>query len=451
MLPEPFIAELHKQRIPDADALLAALDTEPPVSVRFNPYKVRQAPEGESIPWNRYGSYLDRRPAFTQDPCFHAGAYYVQEASSMFVEHLYRQAAGSRERIRLLDLCASPGGKSTLYASSVGLGGLVVANETIRTRTAPLIENVRKWGLGNVVVTNNDPSHFADFREWFDVIAVDAPCSGEGMFRKDPQARAQWNMENVKLCAARQRRILSEIWGSLAVGGTLIYSTCTFNTLENEEIIAWLSEEYDCEPVSVDCPDEWGIVRGEVNGIACFRFFPHRVRGEGFFAAVLRKGGTAGAMKTARPRKRILGEVPKQTVKSLSDWVAQPEYMIFAQAGENVYGYYAEAFPAIKAIADNLTVLYSGICMGQLFSGKLKPDHALALFHDLNRNRIPAAEVSREEALRYLRKEVQTDIAAFREGLNAVLYQDMPIGWLKRIGQRSNNLYPKGQRILSQH
>ena len=234
-------------------ALCAALDAEPPVSVRLNPAKTGAdtlpagpdaglpVPEAAGlpalaiagrVPWCRDGRYLAVRPSFTLDPDFHAGAYYVQEASSQFVGHLL--AAVRTEGARILDLCAAPGGKTTLYASLAGPDGLVVANEIDRRRASVLADNVRKWGTGNVAVTTCEPRALGDFEAWFDVVAVDAPCSGEGMFRKDPDARGEWSEGNVKQCAARQDEILREAWRALRPGGTLVYSTCTFNRDEDE-------------------------------------------------------------------------------------------------------------------------------------------------------------------------------------------------------------------------
>ena len=247
-------------------ALCAALDAEPPVSVRLNPAKTGAdtlpagpdaglpVPEAAGlpalaiagrVPWSRDGRYLAVRPSFTLDPDFHAGAYYVQEASSQFVGHLL--AAVRTEGARILDLCAAPGGKTTLYASLAGPDGLVVANEIDRRRASVLADNVRKWGTGNVAVTTCEPRALGDFEAWFDVVAVDAPCSGEGMFRKDPDARGEWSEGNVKQCAARQDEILREAWRALRPGGTLVYSTCTFNRDEDEgaleRMAAWAGDE----------------------------------------------------------------------------------------------------------------------------------------------------------------------------------------------------------------
>lgn len=437
----------------EAQRLFDALDTQPPVSVRFNPFKLTEQPEGRRVPWSRYGYYLDQRPQFTLDPLLHAGAYYVQEASSMFVEHIYREAVGEQEHLKILDLCAAPGGKTTLLATLAGLDSLVVANEVMRPRAMALTDNIKRWGLGNVIVTNNDPSHFEGFRDWFDVVLVDAPCSGEGMFRKTPEARAEWSPANVQLCAQRQRRILADVWDALKPGGILIYSTCTFNRTENEENIAWLAAEYDCEGITIEVPEAWGVVTGSVPiggraAIGTFRFYPHRTEGEGFFATVVRKGGEKVRTKTPRPRRTIFTDPSKQDLKELARWVNQPEYIYFAQIDQQVYGYYRAVFPAVRTIAETLSAVYSGVEMGQLFHGKLRPEHPLALFHDLAPGIVPETCLELPDTLQYLRKN-DVDAKLFTEGMNLVAYEGFPIGWLKRIGHRVNNMYPKELRIVN--
>ncbi len=429
--------------------LLEALDGEPVTSIRFNPFKLSEKPEGDPVPWNRYGFYLAERPVFTLDPLMHGGAYYVQEASSQFVEHLYRQTTGDAERVRVLDLCAAPGGKTTLYSTLAGPTGLVVANEVIKQRAGVLADNVRRWGIGNVAVSCNDAANFAAYKHWFDVLAVDAPCSGEGMFRKNKDARTEWSSANMELCAARQRRILADAWDALKPGGVLIYSTCTFNTRENEENVAWLAENYAVEPAGIEVPAEWGIEPGEVAGIETFRFWPHRLRGEGFFAAVMRK--TDGKLKheTPKSKKQPLTDLNRNENRPLVDWVAQPEFMKFAKAGDNCYAYYRAQYPAVAALAEGLNIIYSGVCMGQIFNGKLRPDHALALFHDLNREKTACTELPTDTALDYLRKQEFKDLAPLAEGLNLLTFGGLPIGWTKRIGHRTNTMLPNSFRIVN--
>lgn len=431
----------------EAETFLSSMQAPAPVSVRWNPYKTAKAPEGVAVPWNRYGRYLPQRPSFTLDPLFHAGAYYVQEASSMFVEHIVRSIPEESCR-RILDLCASPGGKATLYSTLAGAEGVVVANETIRSRAGILSENIRKWGIGNTVVTNNDPSHFAGLREWFDVVAVDAPCSGEGMFRKNPESRAQWNPDNVVMCASRQRRIVSDAWEALRPGGLLIYTTCTFNRTENEDNIAWIRENFDCEDAGITVPPQWNIEETLSEGVKCFRFWPHRIKGEGFFAAAIRKGGQKGRPVRPKARKPIFADVTGSEARELSRWVVQPDLMRFARIGDNLYGYYEAGFAESRSVAEHLTTIHSGICMGQLFGGKLKPDHSLAMFPDVNSSAASVAELTLQEALSYLRKEEFRAESLACEGMNLITYDGHPIGWAKKVGGRINNLYPKSQMIL---
>ena len=463
MFPEEFAAAAGAE-------LLAALDGEPAVSVRYNPFKLDAMPEGlDGVPWNRYGAYLTERPVFTLDPALHAGVYYVQEASSQFVEHIYRQALSDDTRdlpegVRLLDLCAAPGGKTTLYSTLVGPGGLVVANEVIKQRAGVLADNVRRWGIGNVAVTCNDAAAFGAYKHWFDVLAVDVPCSGEGMFRKNREARTEWSPANVELCAARGRRILADAWDALRPGGILIYSTCTFNRRENEDNVAWLAENYAVEPVEIEIPASWSIERGEVAGLETFRFRPDRVRGEGFFAAVMRKADGKTKRETPRARREPLIDLNRPESRPLAEWVAQPEAMKFAKAGDNCYGFYRPVYQSVAALAGGLNVIYSGVCMGQLFNGKLRPDHALALFCDLARTddgglphgRAVCSAVTREQTLDYLRKREFDDVSDFSEGLNLLTYTDerltagpLPVGWIKRIGHRTNTMLPNSFRIVN--
>lgn len=444
-LPEAFVARIERDMGAEGRELLAALDTPPSLSVRFNPYKISEKPEGEQVPWCRYGFMLDQRPVFTLDPLFHGGAYYVQDASSMFIEHLARSFFGDCEGLRVLDLCAAPGGKTTLLSSLVGLEGLVVANEVVRQRANILADNVRKWGLGNVVVTNNDPSHFAPLEGFFDCVVVDAPCSGEGMFRKDPAARGEWSEDNVALCAARQKRILADVWPLLREGGCLIYSTCTFNRTENEDNVAWLTREFDCEGIDVTVDGSWGIVTGETEGISTFRFYPGRVRGEGFFAAALRKTERT-KFRAPKPRRQVYAPLAKDVVRAAAEWTAQPEYNTFAGIGDNVYLYYTAQDQSIRTVAETMTAIYSGVSLGQFFGRKLRPDHPLALFHDLNREIVPTAELDIDTALDYLRLG-NVDPSLFEEGINLVACNGFPLGWAKRIGLRVNNMYPKELRI----
>lgn len=432
-------------------ALCDALDGAPSVSVRYNPFKCPEPPAGDPVPWSPWGRYLPERPQFTFDSDFHAGLYYVQEAGSQFVGHLLQNVP--TEGARILDLCAAPGGKTTLYASLVGPDGLVVANEIDRRRAQVLADNVRKWGSGNVVVTSDEPARIAAFANWFDIVAVDAPCSGEGMFRKDEQARAEWSEGNVVMCAARQLEILREAWRALKPGGTLLYSTCTFNAAENEGTLQrfcdWAGDEVVAgAPVGTE--ECWGIVCGEAGPFRTFRFYPHRARGEGFFAAVARKSPDAGGRaRVPKPRRRLFTAVDTAAQRELERWIREPRAMRFIRIGDICYGYRSAQSEAVRAVAESLAAIASGVAMGQLFGGRLKPDPALAFYYGLNRASVPVAELGAAEAAEYLRRR---EVAAgrFAEGINLVCARGAALGFAKRIGNRVNNMYPNSLRILKQ-
>lgn len=455
-LPERFV-ERMRQELGDAEAaaLCEALATEPSTAIRLNTPKMSCPPfEAEAVPWSADGYTLPERPAFTLDPAFHAGAYYVQEASSQFAGYILSQAVGGRaqcEGLRVLDVCAAPGGKSTHYASLVGEHGLVVANEINRSRAAVLADNARKWGLGNMVVTCNDSAHLGDYEEWFDVVAIDAPCSGEGMFRKSEEACEQWSEANVRMCADRQWEIVENVFDTLRPGGVLIYSTCTFNRDEDEALVQRICDEWGeaIEPAQeVDVVDEWGAVVGRVGAFQTFRFFPHRVKGEGMFMAVARKAGVpTSRRRMPKARREVIAAVEKRSEQELSHWVKEPKRMRFFSAGDTIYACWAEHYDEIKALSSRLAVIYSGVALGQIFKGKLKPDGALAFYVGLNRDAVATAELSLDEALQFLRKQ---DMSAepFVEGVNMVLYKGLPLGFVKRVGARVNNMYPASLRIL---
>ncbi|MEG1983411.1 MAG: SAM-dependent methyltransferase [Alistipes sp.] len=451
MLPERFTESILKELgEEEGSALCAALETLPPVSLRIHPSKGRVPNACEQIPWSPFGYYLNQRPLFTLDPAFHGGCYYVQEASSQFVGHLLADVDLTGRRV--LDLCAAPGGKATLYASLVGSEGLVVANEVNRQRAQVLADNVRKWGTGNILVTIEEASRVAEFEDGFDVVAVDAPCSGEGMFRKAEEARAEWSEGNVTLCAVRQGELLREAWRALKPGGLLIYSTCTFNRTEDEEVLEKFSLWAEAAVVrahEVTCERSWGIVCGTVGGFQTFRFFPHRTKGEGFFIAVARKAFDAGGRaRSPKARRSMLTTVDKQSRIELERWVLAPQQMQFALIGDTYYGYYCTQMESVKRLAEALNVIYSGVAMGQLFKGRLKPDPALAFFCGLNREALPEAPLETEEALNYLRRK-ELSATLFTEGMNLVTAEGVALGFAKRIGGRVNNLYPNALRILN--
>ena len=447
-LPEEFKLRMHEELGAEAEELFKALDTEPLTSIRLNPLKPAEVFEGEAVGWSPCGRYLGSRPQFTLDPLLHGGAYYVQEASSQFVGYLLR--GFDLEGRRVLDMCAAPGGKSTIYSTLVGRSGLVVANDISRNRALALADNVQRWGVGNVVVTCNQPSHIGEFEHWFDVVAVDAPCSGEGMFRKMDEARTEWSPSSPEVCAERQREILTQAWRALRPGGTLLYSTCTFNSLEDEGVVKWLMEEYGDELVAADrveLEDDWGVVRSDIGVFQCFHFYPHKAQGEGFFAAIARKADGPNHRTNVKPRRKLFQMLAKADEAEVARWVDNPQNVAFRLVGEMIYGYDKSVVDDVVALSEALSVVYSGVCFGQIFKRKLKPEHPLALYVGFNNDVVPSVEVDLDTALDFLRRQ---DVAAgeFEEGINRVVYRGVAIGFVKRIAGRCNNMYPKDLRIL---
>ena len=451
-LPVAFTERMRKQLgAEEAERLFAALDGVSPVAVRLNPAKSGEEgvwSDGEAIAWSNNGRKLKERPSFTLDTAFHAGAYYVQEAASQFIDYVI-----SGEDLlgkRVLDMCSAPGGKTTIYSTAVGKDGLVVANEYVRQRANVLADNVRKWGMGNVLVTNNAPEHIAQFEGWFDLVAVDAPCSGEGMFRKEEVAREDWSEEAVKMCAARQLSIVREAWQSLRDGGLFIYSTCTFNDEEDEGVLQAFIEEVGevFEPSNeIEVDESWGIVVGKVGAFQTFRFFPHKTDSEGLFVAVARKSEPT-TQRTPKARKKVMQEVDKNSRKELMRWLTDAEQHTFAMVADTIYAYRTEQFKAVQALSEGLTAIYSGVAMGQIFKGKLKPDWALSQYVGLDRKSVATEELDEARALDYLRKK---DIAVgnMAEGINLVTHKGRALGFAKKIGARCNNLYPNSLKIMN--
>ena len=458
-LPQAFIERTRQQLGEDIYPLFEeALANEVPVSIRPNRTKCQLPVEGEPIPWATSGIYLKSRPTFTFDPLFHAGCYYVQEASSMFVERVLREYV--HEPVVMLDLCAAPGGKSTLCRSALPEGSLLVANEVMRNRSQVLAENLIKWGHPEVVVTNNDPADFTELTHLFDVILTDVPCSGEGMFRKDQVAVDEWSLENVDICWQRQRRILTDIWPSLKPGGLLIYSTCTFNREEDEDNVAWIARELGAEILPVSIDDSWGIT-GNLVGRDCpmYRFLPHKTKGEGFFLAVLRKDGDVCeetpkrfSKTSARMDKKKKGKDTKQPLvvpKEAKEWLASASDYSLAMKDTQVVAFPKAYQDEYALLQQYLKVIHAGITLGEIKGKDLIPHHSLAMSTALAEDLFPRTEVSYEQAITYLRKEgliLDTDVP---RGYVLLTYQGIPLGFVKNIGNRANNLYPQEWRIRS--
>jgi 16S rRNA C967 or C1407 C5-methylase (RsmB/RsmF family)/NOL1/NOP2/fmu family ribosome biogenesis protein len=416
----------------------------PPVSIRLNPEKSLELTR-TPVAWSEYGRYLPERPVFTLDPLFHAGTYYVQEASSMFLEQAFIQTVDNTKPLMVLDLCAAPGGKSTHLLSLMNDESLLISNEVIRSRVSVLTENLQKWGRCNVVVTNNDASDFQALRGFFDVIVVDAPCSGEGLFRKDPGAMDHWSQENVDLCSSRQQRILEDIWPALKEGGILIYSTCTYNEQENEKNLEWLSEKKDITPLRLDIADEWHVVEVGLHGIHGYHFYPHRVKGEGFFLSVVRKNEQEDTAAT-KVDKTIFGTPSKKHIDVISTWVTTPDAK-FIQRDETIQLLPKRYADLIAALTRKIRVVYAGTYMAVTKHEKLIPEHALALSTILNKDAFLLCELSHEDAIRYLKKESIFISSDHKKGFALASHRGLPLGWMNILPGRVNNLYPSEWRI----
>ncbi len=420
----------------------SALDEEPVVSVRLNNRKPFANISGEPVSWAPEGYYLSTRPVFTADPLFHAGCYYVQEASSMFLAQVIEQYVN--EPVRALDLCAAPGGKTTHLLQRLPVGSLLVSNEPMPLRAQVLAENVIKWGSANAVVTKNEPADFAPFKNFFDLIVVDAPCSGEGMFRKDSFAVEQWSESVVRQCASRQKEILTDIWGCLRPGGLLVYSTCTFNASEDEECVQWIVNELGAEPLAVQVDVSWGITGSLADAaLPVYRFIPGFTRGEGLFLAVLRKEGDA---PVALPRPAKMQPAAAKMRTEAAKWLKNPADFDIMMQGETITALPREHSAVIMALQQKLRVLHAGVPLATVKNNKLLPLHQLAMSEALQCNAFQCIEVAREQALAYLHREA----LAFPDapiGHLLLMYGGAPIGFVKNVGNRANNLYPAEWRI----
>jgi tRNA and rRNA cytosine-C5-methylases len=424
-----------------------ALEVEPCVSVRLNLNKGVAVPEGmKMVPWCSSGFYLPERLTFTFDPLFHAGAYYVQEASSMFLEQAVREYV--KTPVRCLDLCAAPGGKSTLLANVLPEGSLLVSNEVIRSRSFVLAENMTKWGAPNTVVTNNDPEEIGKLSNYFDVIVADVPCSGEGMFRKDVESRDEWSVANVQLCAARQRRIINDIWDALKPGGILIYSTCTYNTEENEDNILYIGEELGAEALPLAIDAGWNISGALKGDLPVYRFLPHKAEGEGFFLAVLRK--TEGEYRSINLKQKNKNKKEQKNApipQDLYGWIEKTEdYTLDIRNGvvEAYPSYYKDDYALLCGM---LKIVSAGVAVGEIKGKDIIPNHSLSLSNILNRDSFVQVELTWDEAIAFLRREAVAISNEVKKGYVLLTYKNYPLGFVKHLGNRANNLYPQEWRI----
>ena len=443
-LHEDFIGQLRELLPGEWEELVEAIaSTEPSVAVRVNEARGVRVPEGaRRVPWCEQGFYLQDRPAFTFDTDWHAGHYYVQDASSMFIARFIRHLI--HEPVRYLDLCAAPGGKTTAAIQALPTGSLVVANEIVPPRARVLADNVIRWGNPRCVVTSNAPAHLGKFEDFFDVIAADVPCSGEGMMRKDDEAVTQWSPALVQQCAERQREILADVWPALRPGGLLIYSTCTYNHQENEEIAEFIVRELGATSLEVPVEASWNIHPPIGSDCHCYRFMPHRVDGEGLFMAVFRKDGDS-----PRQDVRIKEKAPKKADETGKNWLENPDEFAIDQLGDLSIAMPQDIRREVTALRASLNVLHGGVELATVMGRKTVPLPALAMSVVRAKDAFPVCEVDYPMALRYLRGESITVDGP--RGYVLVAHDDAILGFANNLGNRANNLYPKPQRILSTH
>ena len=453
-LPKEFLQSLKPLPGYDEEAFLNVHeDGEQVTSIRINPPKFPGktkeeiieelsylSPGFSKIPWTELGYYLSSRPSFTFDPLFHAGAYYVQEASSMFLETIFNQLVKVDQPLKVLDLSAAPGGKSTHIQSLISAESLLVSNEVIRNRAMVLRDNVIKWGSSNVVISNNDPSIFKKLQGYFDVIVVDAPCSGSGLFRKDPAAIEEWSLNNVALCSQRQQRILADVLPSLKENGILVYSTCSYSEEEDEGIVKWMEESFELKTRTVNLPADSGIVESTKG----YRFYPDKIKGEGFFIAILEKTSTETELL---PRAAKLEKATNRDKNVLSSWMDLHGVEIFHEKGfyyllpENLM----EDYSMLRSV---LNIQYPGTGIGKIMHDKLVPDHSLALSSRVNKS-LPSWSLDLENAIKYLQRQEIAGLPTIK-GWQTVNYKSYNLGWINALANRINNYYPKELRILKQ-
>lgn len=466
ILPEQFVEMINNLAAPQLAGLPEVLSGTPPVvAVRWNSMKLTAPINGllhviKEVPWWRWGELLESKQPFTFIPAMHQGLFYVQDPSSMFVGNAIRQLVDRffdvGKPLACFDMCAAPGGKTTCVLEALPEGSFMLANEMSPLRSAVLAEVIAKHGSPEVVVTRDDAARLGHrLRGVFDIVIADAPCSGEGMMRKEPAAVEQWTPRLVSECARLQESILDAAWSALRPGGVLIYSTCTFNTTENESQLQRLIERYDAEPVALDYDSQWGIAGAVGCEIPCCRFIPGRVEGEGLFMAALRKPTDASSdsvklrLPKARGGKQDKGVIDETVRRIVSGWLRDGEAFTLSMADEEtVRAVRTTHLPIIELIARESNIIQAGIELACLKGKRPQPTQHLALSTQLRRDAFESVEVDEPTALSYLRREALNLPEGTPKGYILLTYSGYPLGFVNNLGNRANNLYPQAWRIL---
>jgi 16S rRNA C967 or C1407 C5-methylase (RsmB/RsmF family)/NOL1/NOP2/fmu family ribosome biogenesis protein len=452
--PKAFLKRIKIQLEDEYDDFISALNEEPIVSVRTNPKKPNNRfSNNEVIPWCKYGYYIEEKPQFVFDPIIHAGGYYVQEASSM----IFPNAIDFSKPLKVLDLCAAPGGKSTLLESFLNEDSIIYSNELVGKRARILEENIIKWGSEKFVITSNRTDDYKHFSGYFDVVLVDAPCSGEGMFRKNSNAIQQWSETKPFKCSVDQRNILDDAVFLVKNGGILIYSTCTYSLEENEQIVQWFYNKYESilEPWKLKLPKNTGISEKAIkhkdeNSQNVYKCFPHKVEGEGMFISAFRVKNSAES-SIGNKKKPPKQNIPAAVLNEVQYFIEiNPSKEIIHIEENQIYLLPKMYFEDVKTAFSKLNVLNAGINLGSVNfkTGKFIPSHNLAMSLKVKPG-FPFLELSKENALRFLKKEDLQDINFQKLPLGWILakYEGLNLGWLKSNGKRLNNLYPKEWKI----
>lgn len=441
-LPKQLLQDLNGLEHFDEKAFSAAHSEDKKItSVRLNPFKkvALDFETGEIVKWNSDGLYVPTRPSFTLDPLFHAGCYYPQEAGSMFIKFALQHCLDFTNELRILDVCAAPGGKSTLINSLLNPESLLVANEIIKSRSEILVQNLSKWGTHNTIVTNNDPQRFSELSGFFDALVIDAPCSGSGLFRKQPEAIEEWSPDNVKACSSRQQKILSDVIPSLKTGGILVYSTCSYSVAENEEVVRKLVNDSGMEFIPLPVGEDWGIVETSYG----YRFYPHLTQSEGFFCAVLRKRNDENG--THFPKKKISGEATKNEVQIVSQ-VASVLGLHLIRKNTQFHLLNNEVRLFLSTFEKQFYFKKAGVTVGEIKGKDMVPNQELAWYPNINAE-VKKIQLDKETALKFLRKEAFA-INENITGLALMCYKEKGLGWAKILPNRINNYLPNELRIL---
>lgn len=448
-LPTEFINSISCCEGFNEQAFIDAHQTVSPTSIRVNPFKQTQLNFNlnNPVPWNNKGFYLEERPNFTYDVLFQSGCYYVQEAGSMFIERALKSCVNFEETLLAFDTCASPGGKSTLLNSLLNSQSVLIANEIIKQRSDVLAQNLSKWGTGNVIVTNNDPNTFSEMNNVFDIILVDAPCSGSGLFRKQNDAISEWSLDNVNLCSQRQKRILSDVIGTLKQGGVLVYSTCSYSQSENEDIADWLIKEFNLISIQIPIEKNWGIVETQSNNHKAFgyRFYPDKTQTEGFFCSVFKKKeNSENTLRDKKIKHEQFSSIKLKEKEVFNDWINdinaheiikfKDDYLLVNPSTINFINKYPNLY--YKKVGTNI---------GSVIKNDVIPHHDLAWSIHRSKN-IQAIKCNYEQSIQFLKKELQS--IEGNKGWNLITFDGFGLGWIKHLGNRLNNYLPNEFRIL---